>query len=51
MSDNTPWWFGLSQQEIGAELAEEARQDRLAEETYRELLALPEEQVGRTDEF
>lgn len=23
MSDNTPWWFGLTQEEIDAELAEE----------------------------
>lgn len=51
MSDNTLWWEGLSQEEIDVELAEDARQDRLAEEAYRELLSQPDAWVGHTDEF
>lgn len=41
MSDNTPWWSGLSGEELEAELAEDARQDSLAEEAYREFLERP----------
>lgn len=51
MSDNTPWWLGLTQEDIDAERAEDARRNELAEETYRELLALPDAPVARTDEF
>lgn len=48
--DNTAWWFGLTEEEVAAELAEEARQHRLAEETYQELPE-PDAWVGHTDEF
>lgn len=48
MEDSTPWWFGLTEEELAAERAEEARQDRLADEAYREL---PDDHVGYTDEF
>lgn len=51
MSDNTPWWFGLSEEEVEGELAEEARQNALAEEAYRALLEMPDSSVACTDEF
>lgn len=51
MSDNTPWWEGLTQEEIETELAQEARQNRLAEEAYQELLNQPDARIAHTDEF
>jgi hypothetical protein len=49
MSDNTAWWSRLSGEELEAELAEDARQDRLAEEAYREFLERP--QIVGTEDF
>ncbi|HEX7314482.1 MAG TPA: hypothetical protein VF297_11195 [Pyrinomonadaceae bacterium] len=51
MSDNPPCWFDLAQEEIEAELAEESRQNALTEETYRELLEMPDSSVAHTNEF
>jgi len=51
MSEETAWWEALTEEEIAAELAEEARQGRLAEEVYRELMRMPDADVSRTDEF
>ncbi|HYG82511.1 MAG TPA: hypothetical protein VD861_19095 [Pyrinomonadaceae bacterium] len=42
MSDNTLWWFGLSDEEIAEELAEERRQDSRP---------TPPGGVGVTDDF
>lgn len=51
MSNNRPWWFDLSAEEIEMEIDEEARQDRLAEAIYQDLLNHPNNWVGRSDKF
>jgi hypothetical protein len=48
-SDGTAWWEGLTEEELALELAEERRQDELAEEVYRWSLTQPH--VPGTDLF
>jgi hypothetical protein len=49
MSDNAPWWFGLTPAEL-----EEERRNTFAEDAYGEVDMegqVPLENVGYTDEF